>query len=73
MRDTTRNIAAAFARAERAVCYGRMGVSVQRFGTLNHWLIQLINLVTGRFDAVGGALFTHPGRVRSRVDAAGWL
>ena len=53
-------IAREFASAERAVCYGRMGVSTQSFGTLNHWLIQLLNIVTGNFNREGGALFTHP-------------
>ena len=53
-------IARDFATADHAVCYGRMGVSVQSFGTLNHWLIQMLNLVTGNLDRVGGSLFTHP-------------
>lgn len=57
---TIATIARDFATAERAVCYGRMGVSVQSFGTLNHWLIQLINLATGNLDRAGGSLFTHP-------------
>lgn len=75
-----RGIAHDFAAADSAVCYGRMGVSVQTFGTLNHWLIQLINLVTGNLDKVGGTLFPRPavndytktrpgrfGRFKSRV------
>ena len=37
-----------------------MGVSTQAFGTLCHWLIQVINLVTGNLDRVGGALCTEP-------------
>ena len=55
-----RQLARDFAAAERAVCYGRMGVSTQTFGTLCHWLVQLINLVTGNLDRVGGALCTDP-------------
>ena len=55
-----RQLARDFAGAERAVCYGRMGVSVQRFGTLCQWLIQIINLVTGNLDQVGGALCPQP-------------
>jgi len=57
---TIRAIAHDFAAAGSAACYGRMGVSVQAFGTVNHWLIQLINLVTGNLDRVGGTLFAHP-------------
>ncbi|TBU83492.1 dehydrogenase [Pseudomonas daroniae] len=55
-----RQLARDFAAADRAVCYGRMGVSTQAFGTLCQWLIQVINLVTGNLDRVGGALCTEP-------------
>jgi anaerobic selenocysteine-containing dehydrogenase len=55
-----RRIARELATAKTAVVYGRVGASVQRFGTLNHWLIQLLNLVTGNLDRVGGALVTTP-------------
>lgn len=55
-----RQLARDFARADKAVCYGRMGVSTQLFGTLCQWLIQLINLVSGNLDRVGGALCTVP-------------
>ena len=76
----TRRIARELAVAEAAVCYGRMGVSVQAYGALNQWLIQLINIATGNLDRPGGSLFTLPavdqirntgpggfGRHRSRV------
>jgi len=53
-------IATEFAQAEKAVCYGRMGISVQEFGALNHWLIQLLNIITGNLDSVGGMMFTTP-------------
>ncbi|MFO7706220.1 MAG: molybdopterin oxidoreductase family protein [Halopseudomonas sp.] len=58
--ERLRQLARDFAAAERAVCYGRMGVSVQRYGTLCQWLIQIINLVTGNLDQPGGALCTEP-------------
>ncbi|HDS1736542.1 molybdopterin oxidoreductase family protein [Pseudomonas sp. BP8] len=58
--DDIRQLARDFATAERAVCYGRMGVSTQAFGTLCHWLVQVINLVTGNLDREGGALCTEP-------------
>jgi anaerobic selenocysteine-containing dehydrogenase len=53
-------IAVEFADSETAVCYGRMGVSVQKFGSLCHWLINSINILTGNFDSAGGAMFTAP-------------
>lgn len=55
-----RQLARDFAAADKAVCYGRMGISTQAFGTLCHWLVQLINLVSGNLDRVGGALCTQP-------------
>ncbi|HBP4737173.1 molybdopterin oxidoreductase family protein [Pseudomonas aeruginosa] len=58
--ESIRQLARDFAAAERAVCYGRMGVSTQAFGTLCQWLVQLINLVTGNLDRVGGVLCTSP-------------
>jgi anaerobic selenocysteine-containing dehydrogenase len=58
--DETRRLAREFAAADGAAMYGRMGVSTQRHGTLCQWLIQLINLVTGNLDRVGGVLFTKP-------------
>ena len=75
-----RQLAHDFAAAEAAVCYGRLGVSVQEHGALCQWLIQVLNVVTGNLDRPGGAMFTRPavdlvastsrgsyGRWRSRV------
>jgi anaerobic selenocysteine-containing dehydrogenase len=53
-------MARSFAAAPAAVCYGRMGVSTQSFGSLCQWLINLLNLVTGNLDRPGGAMFTAP-------------
>ena len=44
-----------------AITYGRIGVSVSEFGTLNHWLIQLLNIATGNLDREGGMMFSTPG------------
>ena len=57
---TIRRIAREFAAANSAVCYGRMGTTTQVFGTMNQWLIYLINIATGNLDRVGGALPTTP-------------
>jgi anaerobic selenocysteine-containing dehydrogenase len=58
--ETIRRIAREFAAAPSAVCYGRVGTSLQSFGTLNQWLIQLVNILTGNLDRQGGALLTQP-------------
>ncbi len=55
-----RRIAIEFANAKTAVCYGRIGVSTQKFGGLCHWLINAINILTANFDREGGAMFTAP-------------
>jgi len=55
-----RSLARDFASADSAVCYGRMGVSTQSFGTLATWLIDCLNIVTGNLDRVGGAMFSTP-------------
>ena len=55
-----RDLARRFAKAESAVCYGRMGVSTQVFGALCQWLVQVLNIVTGNLDRPGGAMFTRP-------------
>lgn len=49
-----------FCAAERPVAYGRMGVSVQPFGTLSQYLIMLLNILRGRLDEPGGLMFTTP-------------
>ncbi len=58
--ETIRQIAREFASAGRAAAYGRMGASVQRFGTLAHWAIDLLNILTGNVDREGGVLFPKP-------------
>ena len=58
--ENVKKIAADLCNAEAAVCYGRIGVCTQEFGGLSHWLINVINIVTGNFDREGGAMFTTP-------------
>ena len=55
-----RRMAIEFASAKSAVCYGRIGLSTQKFGSLCQWLINAINILTGNFDRQGGAMFTAP-------------
>ncbi|MEO7337820.1 MAG: molybdopterin-dependent oxidoreductase, partial [Caldimonas sp.] len=55
--DRQRRLARELATTERASLYGRIGTCTQRFGTLNSWLIDTINIVTGHLDSEGGAMF----------------
>ncbi|WP_418059502.1 molybdopterin-dependent oxidoreductase [Pimelobacter simplex] len=61
-----RRIARDFAAADGAAAYGRIGVSTQEFGTVCQWAVQMLNLVTGNLDRVGGVLLTEPA-----IDAIG--
>lgn len=58
--STIRQLAHDFAAAPSAVAYGRLGVSQTTHATLCHWLINLLNLITGNFDRAGGAMFSTP-------------
>jgi anaerobic selenocysteine-containing dehydrogenase len=58
--EVIRSLAKGFAAAPSAVCYGRIGTSVQSFGTLCAWLITVLNAVTGNLDRLGGAMFPMP-------------
>jgi anaerobic selenocysteine-containing dehydrogenase len=58
--DTTRRIAREFASAKTAAAYARVGVCNNAFGTLANYAVDLLNLVTGRLGAVGGAMFAAP-------------
>jgi anaerobic selenocysteine-containing dehydrogenase len=49
-----------FLAAEKPVLYGRMGLSVQEFGGICQWLLNVINIITGRLDSPGGYMFPKP-------------
>jgi anaerobic selenocysteine-containing dehydrogenase len=61
-----RRVARELAAADGAVAYGRVGVSTHAFGTVCQWAVQLLNLLTGNLDRVGGAMLTTPA-----IDAVG--
>ncbi|WP_083749045.1 molybdopterin-dependent oxidoreductase [Pelomonas sp. KK5] len=54
---TQRRLARELADAPRGCVYGRLGTCTQRFGTLNSLLIDALNVLTGKLDAPGGAMF----------------
>ena len=55
-----RRIAREFAHAPSAVCYGRMGTSVQAFGGFATFLEDVVNILTGNLDREGGSMFATP-------------
>ncbi|MEU4391880.1 molybdopterin-dependent oxidoreductase [Kribbella sp. NPDC023855] len=58
--ETIRRIAREFAGADKAACYGRLGVSTQQFGALCQWAVQVLNIITGNLDRPGGSMFPRP-------------
>ncbi len=58
--ERIRQLARELAGARRAVVYGRIGLCNQEFGTLASWLVEVVNILTGHFDAEGGSRFPRP-------------
>ncbi len=58
--ERIRRLARELAQTERAVVYGRIGLCNQEFGTLASWAVDVINMLTGHLDVVGGAMFPTP-------------
>ena len=64
--DDVRRLARELAAAESGAVYGRIGVSVQEFGLVCQWAVQLLNALTGNLDRPGGTMLTRPA-----IDAVG--
>jgi anaerobic selenocysteine-containing dehydrogenase len=58
--ERIRQLARTLATTERAALYGRIGLCNQEFGTLASWLVDVVNVLTGHFDAEGGMMFGRP-------------
>ncbi len=57
--------------ADGAAAYGRVGVSTTGFGSLCHWAITCLNLLSGHFDRPGGVMFPEPAVDVRRFAGAG--
>ena len=52
-----RRLARELAAAPRGCVYARIGTCTQSFGTLNSWLVDVLNVLTAKLDEPGGAMF----------------
>jgi len=55
-----RRIARELAERPHACVYGRIGTCTVEFGTLASWLIDVVNILLGRYDEPGGMMFPRP-------------
>ena len=69
--ETIEKIARDFAHANAGICYGRMGVSTQRYGAVCQWAIQVLNILTGNLDREGGSMFTLPAVDQVQITGPG--
>ena len=58
--DVLQQLTKEFVLQDRAVMYGRMGMSTQEHGGLCHWLTTVLNILTHHLDREGGAMFPKP-------------
>lgn len=58
--DRITALARELATADKAAVYGRLGTTLNRYGTLTCWALQAVNLLCGHVDRPGGLLFTRP-------------
>ncbi|MES2481116.1 MAG: molybdopterin-dependent oxidoreductase, partial [Pseudomonadota bacterium] len=64
-----RTLAHETATRQAAAVYGRIGTTTQAFGTLASWMIDLVNILAGNLDQVGGMMFPKAavGQYNSRI------
>jgi anaerobic selenocysteine-containing dehydrogenase len=68
--DDIRRMARELAAAECAAVYGRIGTTLNRFGTLASWLVDVVNALTGNLDREGGAMFALAAAGQTNADPA---
>ena len=77
---TARKLARDLAGTSRAAVYGRVGTCLGRNGTLTTALLDIVNLLAGNLDSVGGSMFGTMGfpaeraiaRAMQRSGGFGW-
>jgi anaerobic selenocysteine-containing dehydrogenase len=62
--EIIRRLARELAGAPSGAVYSRIGTHAAYFGTLNAWLVDVLNVLTGNLDRPGGAVFAQPAHFR---------
>ena len=65
--DTIQSLARTLAATPRAAVYARIGTCTQQYGTLASWLVDVLNVLTGHMDQVGGMLFAKSAAFASNT------
>ncbi len=68
--NTPLRLARELAASPAAAVYARFGTHAARFGTLAAWATELLNVLTGNLDRVGGVMFPRGAHERARDGAA---
>ena len=68
---TLRRLARELAESERGVVYGRIGIHTVGFGTLASWATDVLNILAGKLDRPGGAMFPLAAGSRAGKTAGG--
>ncbi|MFT5482104.1 MAG: anaerobic selenocysteine-containing dehydrogenase [Halieaceae bacterium] len=71
-REDIERIAEEFATAKSAVCYGRTGISMVQFAGLTQWLMQVLNVIVGGMDEIGGMMFPKPAIESLPLTQSSW-
>lgn len=58
--DTIVRLATELRETEAAAVYGRIGTTTQLFSSLTCWLMDVVNILAGNLDVVGGSMFPKP-------------
>ncbi len=65
--ETIKALARTLATTPRAAVYARIGTCTQEYGTLASWLVDVLNVLTGHMDQVGGMLFAKSAAFASNT------
>jgi anaerobic selenocysteine-containing dehydrogenase len=69
--DEIQRLAEELGESVSAAVYGRVGTTLQRYGTLTSFLIEAVNVLLGSLDSPGGAMFPEQSFSMPRAPKSG--